>query len=208
MSDQQTRPAAKRRGVLINISGVSGAGKDTIGGILHAKRGVVCLSFASPLKQIVSDLTGWPYEVLLADTEERRNARNSLPEAVICGRSYTFRTLLEYMGTDVIRKRMGDDVWINLLIRRAQKLIDEGTDVCISDARFVNEIDAMRSIGAECWCVWRTPKDLEDVAGGHVSERQFLQRLSTMKLIDNTGSRDDLENAALAMFDACFVTQQ
>jgi dephospho-CoA kinase len=195
----QPNPVPVNRGRIISVSGVAGAGKDTICNILQAKCGFICLSFAGPLKAVASELTGWPYETLLANTEERRLARNNLPTTDICGKTYNYREFLEYVGTDVIRKHMGEDIWVNILVGRVKKLVDQGQNVCISDARFINEIDSMRDLFAECWCVWRKPSDLEDMPGVHVSERQFLQRLSVMKLVENTGSLNDLERRVLKM---------
>jgi dephospho-CoA kinase len=52
------------------------------------------------------------------------------------------RKLLQNYGTEVVRKNFGENVWIDLLFRKAEKLQIE--KLVISDCRFCNELMAVR----------------------------------------------------------------
>ncbi len=58
-----------------------------------------------------------------------------------------FRTLLQYVGTDLGREYIGPDtVWIDRLVKKIQQFTLDAPLVC-DDCRFINEYEALRSLG-------------------------------------------------------------
>jgi hypothetical protein len=56
----------------------------------------------------------------------------------------TPRWVLQYWGTDVLRKGFHDDIWIASLENKMRKT---GDNIVISDVRFPNEIKAIHNAG-------------------------------------------------------------
>ena len=107
---------------IVTISGKAQHGKDTFGNKLYdalKKNGdrVLLAHNADLLKYMCKAYFGWNGE---KDSEGRK--------------------LLQYVGTDVVRKKE-PDFWVDFLIR-VMKLFDDSWDwVIIPDTRFPNEID-------------------------------------------------------------------
>ena len=47
----------------------------------------------------------------------------------------------------MFRQQICDDFWVRIGKRRIQKLLDAGSNIVISDTRFPNEADAIKSLG-------------------------------------------------------------
>jgi hypothetical protein len=64
----------------------------------------------------------------------------------------TPRWILQYWGTDVLRKGFNDDIWIAALENKMRKTTD---NIVISDVRFPNEIRAIRNAGGRVFRIKR-----------------------------------------------------
>lgn len=178
---------------MIACSGKAGAGKDTVGSYLETKKGFVSFSFAYALKQIVSIIFDWPLDVLLANTEETRKARALLPSRTFGGEVWNYRKALQLIGTDLFRNKFCTTIWTDIVAAKIEPLLENGTNVVITDSRFVTEIDMVNEKGGFSLLLWRKESDLHVLLGEHVSEHEFLQRRDIMIPIDNTSdSKDDL----------------
>jgi hypothetical protein len=51
------------------------------------------------------------------------------------------------MGTEVLREHFHKDIWIDSLEYRMRKVVKQEPCVVISDARFTNELDLIKSLG-------------------------------------------------------------
>lgn len=180
--------------VLIGLAGKAGTGKDTVCNILVEKCGFVKVSFAEPLKFIVSKLTGWPYEVLIGDRPQSRALRETLPPYEMGDKMYNYRQMLQYVGTDLIRDHMGKETWVKIARREIADLMQKGFSVCVSDVRFMNEIKTIEDLGGLMYCVWRTREDLIPDPLAHSSENEFLSEMSAEKHLDNTGTIAELQD--------------
>lgn len=178
---------------IIVFCGKQGTGKTTAAEYLKSN-GYIEFAFADTLKEIVSILSGWPVDVLKASTPELRLMRDKLPEITICGVKYNYRTLLQYVGTDLFRKNMGDSIWIDILLQKIQN--SHSDKIVISDCRFVNEIKALQQIGAKCYILAKTEDDLIAKENEHISENDFLHAWPKEELksliIYNNKTIDDL----------------
>jgi hypothetical protein len=133
--------------MIIGVCGLIGAGKDTIADYLVNIHQFRRESFASTLKDAVSAVFGWDRELLEGRTRHSREWREQVDAwwAERLGKpDLTPRWVLQYWGTEVVRKAFHDDTWIASL---ENKLRQSRDDVVISDCRFPNEIAAIKRAG-------------------------------------------------------------
>ena len=133
-----------------------GSGKNTVGEIIQK----LCITnngpqfeqkaFAGKLKQIASLLTGIPVEKF----ENQEFKKQEMSEEW----GMTYRVFLQKLGTEAMRDGLHENVWCNALFADyvpAVKEWDEfGNDTlieypswCITDMRFLNEMEAVKERG-------------------------------------------------------------
>ena len=130
--------------MIIGLVGFIGAGKGTVGELLrlHAYKQ---MSFAGALKDTASIMFGWDRDLLEGDTVESRVFRETKDEFWSSRFGYDFspRLALQRLGTEAGRDVFHQDIWIYALENRIKKL----PKVVITDTRFPNEIEFIRSQG-------------------------------------------------------------
>jgi hypothetical protein len=100
---------------------------------------------------------GWDRELLEGRTKHSRAWREQVDPwwAERLGMpDLTPRWVLQYWGTEVVRRGFHDDTWIASLENKLRKTTD---DVVISDCRFPNEIAAIKNAGGSVIRVHRGP---------------------------------------------------
>jgi hypothetical protein len=143
--------------MIIGVCGLIGAGKDTIADYLVNIHQFRRESFANTLKDAVSSVFGWDRELLEGRTRQSREWREQVDpwwSDRLNMPNLTPRWVLQYWGTEVVRKGFHDDTWIASLENKLRKTTD---DVVISDCRFPNEIQAIKSAGGIVIRVHRGP---------------------------------------------------
>jgi hypothetical protein len=143
--------------MIIGVVGLIGAGKDTMADYLVNIHQFRRESFANTLKDAVSAVFGWDRDLLEGRTRHSREWREQV-DAWWADRlnmpDLTPRWVLQYWGTEVVRRSFHDDTWIASLENRLRKTTD---DVVISDCRFPNEIGAIKRAGGLVVRVHRGP---------------------------------------------------
>jgi len=115
--------------VIIGVSGKAQAGKDTIANYLVKNYGFTRIALADSLKDAIQDIFDLSYEQLY-DSELKEKELDFFP-------GWSPRKLLQYIGTDLLRKQLHEDIWIMSL---AQKIKERHLSrVVIPDIRFPNE---------------------------------------------------------------------
>ena len=126
-------------GYIISLSGKIASGKSTLARYIIENMPdmrFVEKSFAYNLKMITSIISGLPMEDMLS--HEGKNKVLELYGGITVGR------LQQLIGTDLFREHFDDMVWVKSLFSS----FDAGNDNWIvSDVRFKNEADHIRSIG-------------------------------------------------------------
>lgn len=196
--------------MIIGFVGSIGSGKGTAGDILM-ERGFLCESFATPLKNVVSNLFGWPRHLLEGDTQESRDFRETKDEwwTKRFKKDITPRLMLQILGTECMRDCIHPDFWVACLEKRIK--IDQ--DYVITDVRFPNEIDSIHKMGGKIveiqrnaiaeWyvqaCMYNNgqSKVKPDV---HYSEWAWMG-YKTDYTITNNGSIEDLEKEIELMLE-------
>lgn len=126
----------------IAIKGKKYAGKDTVGGLLVNNHTFTRVSFASPLKRMVSVLLeecGYDEDEIerMVDGDQKE-----IPVPELGGK--TTRYVMQTLGTewrDMIHKTL----WVDIAKRKISDLNDSGDDVVVTDLRFPHEADALRN---------------------------------------------------------------
>jgi hypothetical protein len=199
---------------IIGIVGFIGSGKDTVADYLVNFHGFKRESFANSLKDAVSVVFGWPRELLEGRTKESREWRETRDEwwSKRLKRDITPRWVLQYWGTEVVRKGFHDDMWVASLEHR---LLNSQNDIVITDCRFPNEIKAIRNAGGRVIRIkrgaepewydaaksvnkgpsrnmsWALSKQKMEKLGVHASETAWVGQKFDATL-NNDGSLDEL----------------
>jgi hypothetical protein len=151
--------------MIITVSGLAGAGKDTLADVLVKKHNFRKISLADSLREICSEVFDIPMSDFLdrdkkdSPMTERlaptisqvteliqiANIRAENPDKQIIFPSnindvilVTPRDVLKWAGTEIIRKYCGGDIWIKIAVQKASKLDQH---CIIPDVRFQNERD-------------------------------------------------------------------
>ena len=179
--------------------GPSGSGKDTSAIILerllrerYPDKPVVSLAFGRALKEIVSDLCSlFLNEDYSPDDMNRLSFKETeIPNHVIFLENQPqllkIRTLLQRVGTDILRKYLGDDIFAQTI---AKKINPEHITL-ITDLRFPNELEIIKSLGIPYKTVYVNRGLTHD---SHQSE-SYYNILPKDYILNNNHSLESLEN--------------
>lgn len=175
--------------MLIGVCGPAGSGKGSVADALVRRHGFSEIAFAGPLYEAVSAMFGVPVCLL----KDRRHK-----EAKIDWLGKSPRELLQMLGTEFGRKMIGESVWVEVGMRRADTLRRYGGSVVIADVRFDNEAIAIRSAGGAIWRVDREENScLSGASATHESEAGV-----SAELVDVVLRNDSTIDALAAAVDA------
>ena len=147
---------------IILLSGWAGSGKDTVADYLVTKHGYKKFAFATPLKDLASQLFSFPRE--LADSQEGKRQLWRV--------GYSEKTIRQIL-LDVARidkSRFGQDIYVNETVAQIAK---ESSDaqIVISDTRYLNEIRVILEFAMKekhAFDVWRinrlTSSPVDDIS--------------------------------------------
>ena len=196
--------------MLVGLLGFIGSGKGTAGDILK-DIGFTPVSFAKGVKDVASEMFGWPRHLLEGDTEQSRQWREQPDKfwTTEFGRDFTPRLALQLMGTEVGRDVFHQDFWVIKLKNYMQKNPDQ--NYVITDVRFQNEIDFVhkqngilieiqRGVTPHWYEIaskanrgdWKAEDFMLQQSGVHESEWRWIGGYIDHK-IDNTKSLEDLK---------------
>lgn len=192
---------------IIGISAPAKAGKDTAASYLCKNYGMTSIAFADPIKRAVMDWYGFSYDSLWGPSD-LRNIKIKIDEGVYLSP----REACQEVGTGVGR-RLCKSTWVNYGIGVAKKLInnpyisykndigliegknyDPVSSVIISDARYTNEMMAIKNEGGFLLRIKRNNSGLNGKYGEHSSELEHLNWSDDKFdfVIDNNSSYDRL----------------
>lgn len=160
--------------MLIGLSGVAGAGKDTVANYLVKNYGFRRYAFADAVRDValainpyvpiaVYDLetpeTYWPRLSDVIEESGWDHAKRTVPEV---------RRLLQVIGTEAGRMLVGTNVWVDILESKLQA--DGWPNAVITDFRFPNEDKFIRdNIGVTVKIIRDNNPDA--IAATHASEQ-------------------------------------
>ena len=155
--------------MIIGVLGRKGSGKDTISDYIIQKFNFEKMIIAEPLKNACKELFNFSDEQLYGDLKETVDPQWEVSP----------RKVLQWLGTDVFRNRIGElnpeignNFWVNLLkVRYLQKLSkNKNIKIVVSDVRFQNEIDIIHKLGGK---VIKLTRPSINNADAHESEKNI-----------------------------------
>jgi len=173
--------------MIILLTGKAATGKSTVASYLQSKYGFQQDQLAAPLKRCVADIFQIPAEIINPETEENRQKRETELEE---WPGWSARKLLQFVGTELFRTQVRDDIWVRSLWLRIHNL---GGDWAVGDCRFPNEqsffTDRLKFGEVVTIKVVRTGYDGSVGLKGHASEAHDLP---ADFVVYNDGSYDEL----------------
>lgn len=143
--------------MLIGLSGYAQSGKDTAANALR-ELGYERIAFADVLRSAVYALNP-----LLPDGRRVQDVVDEMGWDRAKVNFTEVRTLLQRMGTEVGRNLLGDNIWVDTALAN----LSEAGRYVVTDCRFPNEAEAIRSRGGR---VYRVTRPGVTKANDHPSE--------------------------------------
>jgi ribulose bisphosphate carboxylase small subunit len=102
-----------------------------------------------------------------------------------------FRILLQWWGTEYRRRLFRDDYWLVALSKKIEQYQNEDAIVVITDIRFPNEFEYIKSLGGHMVRIARP--DLNQSGDAHFSETALDNEENFDTFIDNNGSLEQFK---------------
>lgn len=188
---------------IIALSGFARSGKDEVSNILVKEFGFKKVAFADKLREVLYALN----PTLIGRFEISENAvipQVTLQEVIdVYGwdgykesmYGLEIRRLLQRLGTEAGRETLWDSIWIDAALTGH----DEDAKIVISDARFINEFEAIISRGGY---VWRVDRPGVGPANDHKSETEAVGYKKFSMQIYNDGDLDDLKQVVKHIYNS------
>ena len=167
--------------IVLGLVGKKNSGKTTTAKIIMdhyptdtGKLGFKEIAFATPVKKITEIVYGFEYDMLLGDTPEKRMKRDTLKDP-IWNKSPV--QAMQYLGTELFRDNFDKEVWIKIAKREIDEYTRIGQNVIITDCRFPNEIEFVRSQpGGRILVIYENPDDLVPRSPGIPGETSIWKK--------------------------------
>jgi hypothetical protein len=174
---------------VIGVSGKKRSGKDTFFQMLekHSSVPVYRLAFADTLKNEIYEM------ILKPDGLERSMLDNDETKE-------QFRILLQWWGTEYRRRLFRDDYWLVKLSEQLEPYKDQDVIVVVTDVRFPNEFNFIKSIGGLMVRISRP--GLTSSTDSHVSEIALDDEKGFDTFVDNNGTLEQFESIVQAYIGA------
>jgi hypothetical protein len=150
--------------MILGIAGYARVGKDTTADFLVTNHGFKKMSFADPMREALLRLN--PLITISGNYVELATAVRLSGWEELKTLSPDVRPLMQRLGTEVGRNMFGQNFWVDLALKEAQK----HENVVFADVRFQNEAQAIKDLGGE---VWRVEREGYLPANDHISEHDM-----------------------------------
>ena len=169
--------------MIIGLSGEKESGKDTVAAYLVKNYEFERKAFADPLKRSVANLFEIPFKDVdtLKNDKRAKVTLSTYPGYTV---EMSFRGFLQRYGTEAHRDTFDENFWANLTLPSGGYY--PGRNIVITDVRFANEAERVKSVGGTLVRIYRSMVLRGDP---HPSE-QFAFEVD--HIIYNNGTLDQL----------------
>lgn len=179
--------------MIIGIVGKARSGKDTIANILCNIYGFERDSLAAPIKKLVKDVFVLDDETVYGEIKREQPLQE--------WEGWTVRKLLQFIGTDLLRKNIDDRIWVKSLWMRLRDV--QGKNFVIPDIRIPNEKEFLKDKFGKDFVVFKVtrPGFLGQTTGGisgHETEKYDIEADFTF---ENNGTIDNLNDKVISVMD-------
>ena len=178
------------KGKLYGLGGRYGSGKDVVANFLKFQFGFKTVGFSDAINEMMTTLD--PY--VMMDSTHKELIRYS---TVVKAKGYVkakeepeVRRLLQVFGTEVGRRQIHEELWVDLMAEKVTKLTERGFNVAITGVRYSNELDMVHRLGGTS--IWTSRPGFEET-GTHASEVSLSEDMFEHSLI-NDGDISHLEH--------------
>lgn len=178
---------------LIGLGGKYGAGKDVVADWLVENKNFVKLGMSDTLRQGIYELNPWIKVDSQASEAVRRlwnvnefASYREVADTVGYVEAKTLadaRTFLQVLGTEVGRKLLGEDIWVDASCRAITAELIAGRDVVITGIRYWNELDMISDLNGHT--VWIDRPSLKN-ENTHDSENTLSDNHFSWTINNNT----------------------
>jgi hypothetical protein len=168
--------------MIIGIHGKAGSGKDTFASFLieaASKYSFNRFAFADPVYEVV-DI------IFRIKSREIADKEANIPEW-----DMSLREMLQKVGTDMARKVIGDNIWIENM--KMQIAGAPALNTIITDVRYENEANYIKREGGVVLFVRSNKNHRNQTVRNHDSEEGMCYERADL-IVANTGSLDNLKN--------------
>lgn len=186
--------------MLIALTGISGAGKDSVFKYLGKAYGFERLAFGDPVKQMAEACDPIVYFDERHDEVSSKRRFLRLSEYLkYCGGDWEVakknpevRAFIQRMATEGVREVVSQTAWIDLLEKKLSPLLIAGKNVAVTDVRFPNEYALLKKYNCVTIRVIR-PQYLTNAGLVHASEANVKNIPADLTIV-NDESIAHLEN--------------
>lgn len=171
---------------LVGLLGTKGVGKDTVGDYLVSCHDYEKRAFATPIKEACSILFQLPSTRFEGDEKEIVDPRHGLSP----------RQMMQLVGTDFFRGKVHKDFWIRHFQTFHAGRVENSPSLVVTDLRFQNEVDLIKSLGGMVLRITRAPREGQDgrhtTPDLHITEQGVALLQGVDATIENDASLEDL----------------
>ena len=171
--------------MIIGLSGFARSGKDEVAKVLVEQHGFKRVAFADILRDVLyalnPDIGGYDGIEYLQDVIDDYGWDHYKETHY----SDEIRRLLQRLGTEAGRDTLGQNIWVDAVL----KDYTPEQDWVVSDARFINEFDAITDRGGK---IIRVMRPGVEAFNDHASETEALTYTNFAGHINNNGTLEEL----------------
>jgi len=168
--------------MLIGICGKAGSGKDTIADHLVQKYGFERIALAEPIRRLVKDVFVLDHHTVY-DRVAREQELTDWP-------GWSVRKLLQFIGTELFRQNIEDDIWVKSLWLTVKQNPDK--NYVVSDIRFPNEMQFFIDNGGENFVSFKTVREGCNGCVGIASHESEKYNLDAQYVFQNDDTIQEL----------------
>ena len=164
--------------MIIGLTGYAQSGKDSVAKILVEEYGFTRVAFADKIRELLYEMNP--------------NFRDTLLQQAVNAHGWdevksdpTVRRMMQNLGVGA-RKLFGENFWVH---QAMNSMANAHPNVVVTDVRFINEADTLKTNGGQ---LWRVKRPGVEAINSHISEKD-MDGYKVDQILNNGGTLNELE---------------